>query len=189
MIELSMNEVETLAAKTARGAGLAWGLADDVGRAARRMAEAGLDWATATRRLAEGAARAKRDDAAIGAELADVAAEGVLLRRFDICEPALVAALAAAADEPRRIAWADGVIEVRGGRIVRAQGAGLGCPGPVAIVVTPDPAMSSGGVAQRRAWCASAALAALEVFIARIYVPASDRSRVSGAGAALDDND
>ncbi len=44
MTDLSLNEVETLAAKAARGSGLSWGLADDVAKAARRLACAGLNW-------------------------------------------------------------------------------------------------------------------------------------------------
>lgn len=44
LIEMSLNEVETLAAKAARGAGLSWGGAEEIGRAARRIARSGGDW-------------------------------------------------------------------------------------------------------------------------------------------------
>jgi hypothetical protein len=44
VIDLSLNEVETIAAKAARGAGLSWGGAEEIGRAARAMARAGLPW-------------------------------------------------------------------------------------------------------------------------------------------------
>lgn len=44
LIDMSLNEVETLAAKAARGAGLSWGGAEEIGRAARRIARAGGDW-------------------------------------------------------------------------------------------------------------------------------------------------
>ncbi|WP_170984285.1 DUF3726 domain-containing protein [Rhodoligotrophos defluvii] len=47
MIDLSMNEVEMTAYKAARGAGLPWGIAEDVGRAARWLARTGFDWSTA----------------------------------------------------------------------------------------------------------------------------------------------
>ncbi len=43
-VSLSLNEVETLAAKAARGAGAGWGVAEDVSRAARWLAERGLPW-------------------------------------------------------------------------------------------------------------------------------------------------
>ncbi len=44
MIDLSLNEVETIAAKAARGAGLSWGGAEEIGKAARAMARAGVAW-------------------------------------------------------------------------------------------------------------------------------------------------
>jgi hypothetical protein len=44
LIDMSLNEVETLAAKAARGAGLSWGGAEEIGRAARLLARAGRDW-------------------------------------------------------------------------------------------------------------------------------------------------
>lgn len=45
MIDASLNEVEGLAGRAARGAGLAWGMAEEVGKAARWIAACGLDWA------------------------------------------------------------------------------------------------------------------------------------------------
>ncbi|MFV0475354.1 MAG: DUF3726 domain-containing protein [Pikeienuella sp.] len=44
MIELSLNEVETLTLKAARGAGLEWGEAEDAALAARWLARHGFDW-------------------------------------------------------------------------------------------------------------------------------------------------
>jgi hypothetical protein len=44
VIDLSLNEVETIAAKAARGAGLSWGGAEEIGKAARAMAKAGMEW-------------------------------------------------------------------------------------------------------------------------------------------------
>ncbi len=53
MIDASLNEVEGLAAKAARGAGLAWGLAEETAKAARWLAACGLDWAPSLVRLLE----------------------------------------------------------------------------------------------------------------------------------------
>jgi hypothetical protein len=44
-LNLSLNEVESTVWKAARGAGLAWGLAEETGQAARWMADRGLAWA------------------------------------------------------------------------------------------------------------------------------------------------
>ena len=53
MTELSLNEVESLAAKVGRGAGFSWGLAEEIGRGARQLAQGGLPWAEALLALAE----------------------------------------------------------------------------------------------------------------------------------------
>ncbi|MGT2467016.1 DUF3726 domain-containing protein [Mesorhizobium atlanticum] len=53
MIDLSLNEVETLSTKAARGAGFSWGLAEDIGRAARRIAVEDENWGVAMLNLAE----------------------------------------------------------------------------------------------------------------------------------------
>ena len=45
LIDASLNEVESLAAKAARGAGLAWGMTEETAKAARWLAACGLDWA------------------------------------------------------------------------------------------------------------------------------------------------
>lgn len=41
----SLNEIEMMVWKAARGAGLAWGLAEEMAQAARWLADRGLDWA------------------------------------------------------------------------------------------------------------------------------------------------
>ncbi|MDP2802192.1 MAG: DUF3726 domain-containing protein [Phreatobacter sp.] len=75
LIDMSLNEVETLAAKAARGAGLSWGGAEEFGRAARLLATAGRDWPALVTALAGTAD--------------DVAAEAAALAR---CEATLEAA-------------------------------------------------------------------------------------------------
>ncbi len=53
MTELSLNEVESLAAKVGRGGGFSWGLAEEIGRGARRLAQGGFPWAEALLALAD----------------------------------------------------------------------------------------------------------------------------------------
>ncbi len=122
LVDLSLNEVETLAAKAARGAGLSWGGAEEVGRAARRLARAGAAWPALVISLD-------------GVDYAEPVAEASALARIE-------AALAGTGD----------------GLLTRAA-------------------------------VAAEAVAALEALAVRTYVPASTRSRVSGAGAGLTDND
>ncbi|RWX59479.1 DUF3726 domain-containing protein, partial [Mesorhizobium sp. M2A.F.Ca.ET.039.01.1.1] len=91
-MDLSFNEVETLSAKAARGAGFSWGLAEDVGRAARRIAAEDDNWGKAMLSLAEQAqsfeppslARAARwrsgeTDAATGGPLCPIQTAALLL--------------------------------------------------------------------------------------------------------------
>lgn len=181
MIELSLNEVESLAAKAARGAGLAWGLADDVGRAARRLAAAGLPWAEAVLRLPldDGAAR-------IGARLADEPpADGATVEA--VADPLLLIAMAAQDPSPRRFEWAGRCVVSDGGHLsVRAVPADA--TGPAALTIRTATA-SDLGPRLTRCRLDEAAHAALERLGAATYVPASDRSRTAGAGAGLTDND
>ncbi len=55
MTELSLNEVESLAAKVGRGAGFSWGLSEEIARGARQLAQGGFPWAEALLALAENA--------------------------------------------------------------------------------------------------------------------------------------
>ena len=56
----SFNEVETLSVKATRGAGLGWGHAEDLGRAARWLAERGFDWASSLLQLLEDRTRHRK---------------------------------------------------------------------------------------------------------------------------------
>jgi len=82
VIALSLNEVETLSTKAARGAGFSWGLAEDIGRAARRIAVEDDNWGVAMLSLAENAQSFAAPDPARAARWrkgeADKPAEGPL---------------------------------------------------------------------------------------------------------------
>jgi hypothetical protein len=181
MIDLSLNEVESLAAKAARGAGLAWGLADDVGRAARRLAAAGLPWADAVLRL-------PHDDRAarIGARLADEPPDdGATVEA--VTDPLLLIAMAAQDPSPRRFEWAGRCVMSVGGHLdVLAMPGDAPCP---ATLIVRSSAASDVGARLTRCHLDEAAHTALERLGAATYVPASDRSRTAGAGAGLTDND
>lgn len=187
MIELSLNEVENLAAKAARGAGLAWGVADDVGRAARRMAQAGLDWTRPVLSLAT-----SHHPALEGVTLADL---GEAITRDAVTEPLLVAALAAASGEAWEFTWPDAEILSRAGRLTGARGTALNMPGPVRLTITRHPATTAAVLSQdhapsqRRCQVEPARLDALEQLVLRTYVPASAHSRAAGAGSSRNDNE
>ncbi len=190
MIELSLNEAESLAAKVARGAGYSWGLADEIGRAARRLASRGQPWADALVALAASAAE------------------------FDPPSPQRVAKWRLGEDEARAgrplcpirtAAWLEDDGAWRGAAPLRIAGVGLpiwleGALANVEIERVPsaplapvaDVTISPGGASpstSRRAPISERALAALDPIAGRVYVPESERSRARGAGGGSVDED
>lgn len=192
-LDLSLNEVELLAAKAARGAGLHWGAADDLGRAARWLAANALDWAPplldllASHQGAEAVARAS--------EAADLI--GRPSHRTLTGPPLWVAALLAPACARKgctaELTWQGARLYL--GRENDAWIEGTALPSGWAMQQThmafpagEAPANRLGGPSTRslvtaQDWQALGRLAVLT------YVPASDHSRQAGAGASLTDND
>ncbi|RWL86332.1 MAG: DUF3726 domain-containing protein [Mesorhizobium sp.] len=192
VIDLSLNEVETLSAKAARGAGFSWGLAEDVGRASRRIAVEDDNWGQAMLSLAEHAqsfeppspARAARwrsgeTDAATGGPLCPIRTAALLL---DEPLPANVMPLTIL--DVGLPVWLDAMLRRSEMRI--ALPAGLATRADVVIehrAETEQPATSRRGAIDERT------LAALNSFAARTYVPESERSRLRGAGGGRVDDE
>ncbi|TIX29750.1 MAG: DUF3726 domain-containing protein, partial [Mesorhizobium sp.] len=192
VIDLSLNEVETLSAKTARGAGFSWGLAEDVGRAARRIAAEDDNWGKAMLSLAEQAqsfespslARAARwrsgeTDAATGRPLCPIRTAALLL---DEPPPANVMPLTIL--DVGLPVWFDAMLRRSPMRVARP--VGLATRADVVIerrAETEQPATGRRGAIDERT------LAALNSFAARTYVPESERSRVRGAGGGRVDDE
>lgn len=193
MIDLSLNEVETLSAKAARGAGFSWGLAEDIGRAARRIAVEDDNWGEAMLSLAEHAqsfeppdpARAARwrngePDVATGKPLCPIRTAALLLD-----DPLPARALPLTILDVGLPVWLDAMLSRSEMCIVQ----------PVALL-TPQADItieSRAGVVQpiagRRGAINERTLAALNSFAARTYVPESERSRVRGAGGGRVDDE
>ena len=191
MIDLSLNEVETLSAKAARGAGFSWGLAEDIGRAARRVAVEDENWGPALLSLFENAqafappdpARAARwrrggADISDGRPLCPIRTAALLLDHppeldampltiIDVGLPVWLDAMLRRS--AMRVAHPPASLTLRADAVIEGR-AGIGQP-----------------VAGRRGAIDEDALAALNSFAARTYVPESERSRVRGAGGRVDD--
>lgn len=214
----SLNEIDAELRKAARAAGLSWGLADEVGRMARLVAQS-APWHLG--RLADslealhGAHHAKRimSDASsirsledrplsplvLGPAIADRVkdiARGTLLIASPIAMPDLLAPtlIRIAADLRRRLRLRMGEREIVIGSdmahaiaALRAHNMERGMT--ISVLPAPDrlepvPEMPSGSVAiADELWRRFDALAVLT------YVPASEHSRLVGAGAGLSDND
>lgn len=192
-LDLSLNEVELLAAKAARGAGLHWGAAEDLGRAARWLAGNALDWAPplldflASSQCAEAVARAS--------ETADLI-EGQAHRTLTgppLWVAALLAPACARKGRAAELTWPGARLYLGleshpwiEGNVLPSGWAQH--PTHVAFAAGSPPARRLGAPSARslvtaQDWQALGQLAVLT------YVPASDRSRQAGAGASLTDND
>jgi len=193
VIDLSLNEAETIAAKAARGAGFSWGLAEEIGRAARVMATKSDAWGEALLALVRAADsfeapsreriahwRLGEPDVVTAAPLCPVRTAALLLddgSQIDV--------------GPLRLAnvglpiWLDAMIRRLGNWVADVD----------------DPLAARGDVTIRRATYAERApearratiapeiLAALDAFAARTYVPESERSRARGAGGGSVDDE
>ena len=192
MIDLSLNEAETLAAKAARGAGFSWGLADEIGRAARVLAMQGEDWGEALLALV-GAAQAFE---------APSAERIALWRRGEqdlpgaqpLCPVRTAAFLLDVAAEfrpaPLRIAnvglpiWLSAIL-ARSGQWIAELEEPLAAGG---VTIRPI-AVAAFLLGANRAALAPKMLAALNAHAARTYVPESEPSRRRGAGGGSVDDD
>ena len=199
MSELSLNEVELLALKVGRGAGFPWGLAEDIGRGARALAQRGFPWAEALFGLARDAGiwqaaspqrvegwRERRPEIELATPLCPVRAGALLiddpsvlgglpLRLANVGLPLWIAALLAASGKDLDAEWPEASID--------------GLLTPAADVTIWPRAAQTGPTLRRRSSADEAVLAALGAVAARVYVPASESSRARGAGGGSVDDD
>ncbi len=206
----SLNEMEATAKRATRGAGYAWGLAEEAAKAARWLCVQGLDGSAEIARLLD------RDFAGHPAQHRPATSTGVWRGEGDLCPLATGALLSDCAQrlkgapiEMRHVAapsvllpfaaWAakrlggsvrvecDDAVAVTDGTNLDLQG---DLPGVAHRVVVSQCAQ---GVKPRRRLARSYPTAqswdVLNRFAHRTYAPATEESRVSGAGAGLSDND
>ena len=214
--EISLNEVQTVATKAARGAGLSWGLAEETGRAARWLACEDLDWASYLRRLLEilpelgpveestptklgsGSSMRAACPLTAGAWLFDRAGAGTS-GPFDMPQLAMPIWVAPFAARATRLAAQAGLLlmddivlpltlkgEVGDSVAVRA----------IARRSIGNPRFRWSSEVQRaagqhrpRGWATPEDWRVLQGFVVRTYVPLSAESRSSGAGGGSTDDD
>lgn len=206
----ALNEVEATAKRAARGAGYDWGLAEEAAKATRWLCAQGLDGAAVLAGLLRAGFAAElsrhlprsldgdwQSQAPLcplgtGAVLSDCA---VQLRDTPrtigpVAQPAMILPFAAMA--ARQL---DTCVTVEGeGFQAVTDGAGLQCEGVLpeaAALLTIRAAgiVSNPKPGRTRAEPEEAAWAALNQFAHKTYAPATEESRLLGAGAGLSDND
>jgi Protein of unknown function (DUF3726) len=211
---VSRNEIESLALKASRGAGMSWGLAEEASIAAGWLAEHALPWAGTLAALlaqAHNTSAPQVEGPAItpsrpgtrlcpivtGALLSDLGQSAAPLQIRDLLAPLwLVPFLASWAGPLTRLSWGDVHL-----LIAQDSVAGMATSGAATlasafadrVTITPEPLGRMPASAPR---CASSgydvpddAWRALQQLEHRTYVPASTQSRLAGAGAGLLDND
>ena len=207
----SLNEIEALAKKAARGGGYDWGVAEEAGKAVRWLASHDLpgaellaahlslhghdgppqtldgDWSSATGALCPLTAGITLNDCA------NHLSAGQTMR--NVTQPLLLVPFAAWAaihiGQPVRVAWENLRIDTDGAalwidgprqEITADQATDLTCQLAPTRTDTPLHPRLRGTVAPET-W------RALDTFAQRTFAPATEASRLLGAGAGLSDND
>lgn len=211
-MSLSLNEVEALAKKAARGAGYPWGIAEETGKAVRWLCALDVDGCAAladyltecdgaelsNRVPVKGNAWTSRGDrlcpllaGAALSDLADTLRDGNL-RLESVAHPILLAPFAGLSAQHLEacvvLEWND-ASAATDGKALALRG---DIRSPAATVIARlgtrlDPAHRR--LARSRADPDDDTLAALNRLAHRTYAPATEASRLSGAGAGLSDND
>jgi hypothetical protein len=213
---VSRNEIESLALKAARGAGMSWGLSEEASVAAGWLAEHALPWAdTLAGVLAQAHATSpprivgqqivpsrlgtRLCPIITGALLSDL---GPLASTTEICDvlaPLWLAPFLTSWAGPgscARLSWGDAHLLVAQSAVAGADAfpaAALAAPFADRVAITLEPIGRSAQSRPHREPSGYAApdnaWRALQELEHRTYVPASAHSRLAGAGAGLLDND
>ena len=188
----SLVETEALARKAARGGGYSWGQAEDAGAAVRWLEVRGLPGAAALLALLEMPGDTGSCPIAHGTNLCDRGEPPVPVTIADMRSPVLLVPFLAWVTKPDDLYLA---VSLGAARIVLGPDGvwlddvhGLPERAEVRISVTTRPAAPPIAV-RDRCTCGADVMQALDWFAARTYAPATEQSRLAGAGAGLSDND
>lgn len=203
---VSLNEIQLTARKAVQGCGLAYGLAEEAGVAARFLSRSGLAVIPLLAGLLEDAAMAESPSSPliVGPSLGDGLLLGtqrsITIRR--VTAPALLPGYLSAVTRPVRLGWDDAAYSMNGGRVCRVE-AGSGNREPTDVtsefdvtaefIDPPDPspefAASWDGAPGHGVEVEPEPWRRLQALAAKILVPESEYSRLHGAGAGSIDRD
>lgn len=174
-VDFSLGEFQALALKALRGAGYSWGQAEDGARAARALAAADLPAGAALCALLDAAPTAGECPVCQGCALSDDPERAAGASISVVAPILLLPALTALG------------VEMKGRDLVGRAGAdGLSYHGPVdtalrRVSLAPLADRITGGTASR-AVLSQTQLDQLQSFAHRTYAPATEESRLKGAG-------
>jgi hypothetical protein len=213
---VSRNEIESLALKAARGAGMSWGLAEETSVAAGWLAEHGLPWAETlagflgqahltcppqieAQRIVPSRSGARLCPIMTGSLLSDLGPYASAIEVSDVLAPVWLAPFLASwsgLDRRVQVDW-PGVSLLVAQRGVAIGGppttSALGAPVASRVAIALEQIDHSQQLLPPRGHSGFVAPGdawqTLLEFEHRTYVPASAQSRIAGAGAGLLDND
>jgi hypothetical protein len=208
----SLSEIEAETRKAARGAGLPWGLAEEAGKAVRWLAMHGIDATAALVDVLDqhadglldlgivegiagrwGGSSQQLSPLALGAAICDHARALGDGRRIDtgpVAQPLLIIPFVARAvrlaGRPLNVSWRGFAIVLSDGTPMARELTGLHAPETAAVTCRRAAPATSGNVIKQRndrLELDPAAWSQILDFAHRTYVPASEISRMRGAGA------
>ena len=188
---VSLNEVEVMATKAACGSGRPWGLAQETGWAVARLEAQHLPGVDALLALLEAtdgfAGYREQCPILVGCHIADLGGVDGQVTHPQVCQPLLlvpflqrVAGSHALQCGQCRITVMPDAVDICGA---------LPAASAVSITRIDGPAVAGGVPLMADMDIDGEIWEALGVFAHRTYVPATDASRLKGAGAGLNDND
>lgn len=189
----SLIEIETLARKAAKGGGYSWGQAEDAGRAVRWLCARGLPGADSLLALLQWRDDATEDQSRCGLTAGTGYSDAYLPLELtkDLVSPLLflpfVAWRANAEGQSLSVKWSDGSARISESGELAHAGQAPSASGEVSVSVEGEH-----GEVQPEGMRAEVALDVVEGltrFAERTYAPATEESRLAGAGAGLSDND
>ena len=195
----SLGEIRALSIKAARGAGLDWGIAEEVGFAVEWLETHGLDGVKA---LAQYLSRVHRKDnysddhcpIKLGCLASDMD-DWTILQDKSIHEPILILPFIAniLKEETLELTWADSSVQINPNGIKTQDVNGLisrpSTPHFSLKIKTLDAPCSVLETKSRVSDNAASYVAILNALAHKTYAPATEASRLAGAGAGLNDND
>lgn len=209
---LSLNEVEALAKKAVRGSGYAWGIAEETGKAVRWLCAADVDGCAALAEYLSGcdgtdlSARARVQGniwsssgdrlcpLLAGAALSDLAdtLKDREIRLQSVSHPILLAPFAGLSAQHLEatvvLEWNEACVATDG-KALALQGETAALAATVTARIETDFHHTYRQPTCSRANPDEDTLAVLSRLAHRTYAPATEASRLSGAGAGLSDND
>jgi len=211
-VNLSLNEVESLAKRAARGGGYSWGLAEEAGKAVRSVCVHGLDGVGQLAALLQTSFAESIDkhrpqpDAAVniwksseplcplvtGAYLSDSAAvlRNKTLEIREVFSPGLLLHFVnnvALRNSQILAIECDAMTAITDGECVEIVSLSSSAVSDVQIFAAASIAVP--GVVQNRAMAQTQYVKVLEHYAQLTYAPATEESRLLGAGTSLSDND